>query len=867
MDPTLWKSIKDAFAQALDLPEDERKGFVSSIAPDIRPHVERLLKADSAAEGFIAEPILVDRGSVDETLGIPDRIDEYKIIKEIGTGGMGAVYLAENSGEGFKQRVALKLIKRGMDTSAVLKRFLMERQILANLEHSNIARMLDGGSTSDGVPYFVMEYVEGSEIRRYCDDNRFGLNERLDLFRKVCGAVSNAHQKLVVHRDLKPSNILVTDAGEPKLLDFGIAKLLAPDWSADTQEATLTQFRVMTPEYASPEQIAGEPTSTSTDVYSLGVILYELLTGQRPYDTRGKAPQELIESVLSKDPPRPSTVGTGATSGRSRQTDRAEDRDTNGNAAIEPEPENTVDRKLLQGDIDNIILKSLRREPERRYQSVQEFSEDIRRFQEGLPVSATADSRGYRFQKFFKRHKAGVIGGSAIALLLLTATGVTGWQYTVAQRERQKAEQRFNETRGLARSVLYELYDSIDAIPGSTKARELLAIKALEYLDRLAAEGSNDPYLLTELADGYHRIGNIQGGYGQANLGQSAEARKSYEKSLSILKAIVDGGETDPKFKTKLAFAYARMGDIDFLEANIQGYYENHKRSLDLLIEIEPERGSDIDLVYELGAAYINVGRGAATVNKPEEAAEMIKKGKTIFEELLKKDPANLRIINAVVLSHDNLGEVYSGFGNKQLALEEFRRSKALIEEALSANPDNADLMRTSVVSNSSIVIAATDLEAYDEAMASVEIAIERAKKLGANDSGNNDAAMMIALTSGYKGRILTRSGRWKEGIEVLQKSQAEFAKVVAKDPNNQIAPFQAAGFDDEIGRAYLAIGLAEKNPRERTAALQKARQFLQKAFDVYKKYRDAGITVAEDAKVTDEVEALLAKCDEALKR
>ncbi|HEX2269776.1 MAG TPA: serine/threonine-protein kinase [Pyrinomonadaceae bacterium] len=356
-----WKQIKTALADAMELASETREEFVSSLDPEIGAQVRRYLRAVTEARGFMTTPALIDRGLVDQTTYQPAQVDDFRILRPIGSGGMGTVYLAEHAGDGFKQLVAIKLIKRGMDTSAVLKRFLMERRILAELNHPNIARMLDGGSTEDGLPYFVMEYVEGDEIRKYANANNLGLEQRLELFRTVCSAVASAHQRLVIHRDIKPTNILVGKDGQPKLLDFGIAKLISPDWNSD--EATLTQFRVLTPEYASPEQMDGSTVSTATDVYSLGVVLYELLTGCRPFSFRQTDGRAIADIALRTEPPKPSVITV---------------------ASVEP--------SRLRGDLDNIILKAIRHEPERRYQSVQEFSDDIRRWLEGLPVNATSDS-------------------------------------------------------------------------------------------------------------------------------------------------------------------------------------------------------------------------------------------------------------------------------------------------------------------------------------------------------------------------------------------------------------------------------------------------------------------------------------------
>lgn len=864
MDPTHWRSVKEALFEALEMSGDERLSYISGLDPGIREEVERLVKADSAAANFIASPFLLENSDLENVSEqIPADIDGYRVIREIGSGGMGTVYLAEHSGEGFSQKVALKLIKRGMDTNSVLKRFLLERNILANLDHPNIARMLDGGSTADGLPYFVLEFIDGSEIRKYCNENRFGLNERLDLFRKVCNAVSNAHQKLVVHRDLKPTNILVTKDGEPKLLDFGIAKLLSPDWNADTNEATLTLFRAMTPEYASPEQIAGEATTTATDVYSLGVILYELLAGQRPFDMRGKVPKELVENVLSKDPPRPSTVGSGQTSGQKERTASAEVEATEEGDAAGLQVENSVDRKLLQGDLDNIILKALRREPERRYQSVQEFVEDIRRFQHGLPVSATADSRIYRFNKYFKRHRVGVIGTALAATILITATLVTGWQYTVAQREKAAAERRFADTRALAKSVLYELYDAIDAIPGSTKAKELLATRAIEYLDRLAAEGSADPYLLTELADGYQRIGDIQGGLNRSNLGQTGEAKNSYAKARELREAVIASGASDPKFRFKLAMAYSKTAASDFNEANVKGYYANHLLALETLKALESVLPDDEDFLFELGASYANCGSAAAANGEVDAGLEFLKKAEAILTDLHNRNPSDLTRAMAVSTINDMVAEIHSSYGRKAQALSYMYRSADYLRPLLEANPDNAEVQRNLAVTYYSISKNECDLGSYDEAMLNAEKAIGIAVDLLKRDEKNFDLRLLYAMTLYSKGKILVRSGRPVAGLKILDDVLQKAKALQADDPENEITRVRTAYVDDEIGRAYLAIGLTETNRAAKLKALRTARSSLQAAYDSYKKYGNS--MVGEDAQGINLVAAEIEKCDAAI--
>lgn len=553
MEPANWKQIKTALADAMELGSEMREEFVSSLDPEIGAQVRRYLKAVTDARDFIATPALIERGLVDRNTYHPVQVDDFRILHPIGSGGMGTVYLAEHAGDGFKQLVAIKLIKRGMDTSAVLKRFLMERRILAELDHPNIARMLDGGSTEDGLPYFVMEYVEGDEIRKYANANNLGLEERLELFRTVCSAVSSAHQRLVIHRDIKPTNILVTKDGEPKLLDFGIAKLISPDWNSD--EATLTQFRVLTPEYASPEQMDGRAVSTATDVYSLGVVLYELLTGCRPFSFREKDGPAISDIAVTTEPPKPSVIASQSSQpnngGKQRLVHKTLFRPAHITVA-------TVEPSRLRGDLDNMILKAIRHEPERRYQSVQEFSDDIRRWLDGLPVNATADSRMYRFSKFFKRHRTAVFASAAAATLLITACGVTGWQYSVARDQQAKAEARFQSIRLVARSLLNETSKELENLPQSAEIRDSVVERAITLLNSLSVDENTDPEFLEEVADAYEQLAHIR----NWKFRKTSEAIADYRRALSLRERIIRDAPENFAAREKLSSTLAGLSEV-----------------------------------------------------------------------------------------------------------------------------------------------------------------------------------------------------------------------------------------------------------------------------------------------------------------
>jgi serine/threonine protein kinase/tetratricopeptide (TPR) repeat protein len=410
--------------------------------------VESLLAAEAESENFLQSHQVAKLASAllnADTSHSRQRIGHYKILRELGHGGMGVVYLAVRDDDHYRKQVAIKLIKRGMDTDAVVRRFRTERQILANLDHPNIARLMDGGTTEDGLPYFVMEYVKGESINQYCDLHRLSTDKRLQLFRLICSAVNYAHQNLVIHRDLKPFNIIVTEEGVPKLLDFGIAKVLHENPQQAT-EMTATMMLVMTPEYASPEQVRGERVTTATDIYSLGVVLYEMLTGHRPYSFKSHRPDEVARAICEEEPDKPSTA--------INRIEELQSTDGTPSVCLTPDfvsatrdgqPEKL--RHCLSGDLDNIVLMALRKDPKFRYGSVAQLSEDIRRHLEGLPVLARPATLRYRAAKFVRRNRLGVIAACLIFFTLVSGIVTTTWQARKAREQARIANAKSEEAQ------------------------------------------------------------------------------------------------------------------------------------------------------------------------------------------------------------------------------------------------------------------------------------------------------------------------------------------------------------------------------------------------------------------------------------
>lgn len=519
MDAQRWLRLSELFDTVVELPDDEREACVERIATEdaeLAAELRRMLAADAGAEGFL-EPLLPTGVDGCDYVSGSRQFGPYRLLKLIGQGGMGQVHLADRSDGSFEQRVALKLLPH--PTPGLMQRFRRERQILARLEHANIARLLDGGVGADNVPYFAMEYVDGTPIARYASEHALDIVQTLQLFLCVCDAVQYAHRNLVVHRDLKPSNILVTSDGVPKLLDFGIAKLLQV--TGDT-EATRTVARAFTPDYAAPEQIRGEAITTATDVYALGVVLYELLAGRRPYSLSGRN-ASLEQAILDTDPPAPSAA---LASGNTITTQR---------------------RRELRGDLDRIVLTALAKEPERRYSSAEALAADIRRYLDGRPIAARGDSATYRLRKFVRRNRVGVAATAIVAMALVAATVVSITQANIARRQAARAE--------TVKQFLLSVFQSNN--PDENKGETLTARQLLDRgAARVEKELATQPILQSEL---YNVIGDLYYDVGLYDRARELQTRAvtrnsgladvSPQQRVTALRSLADVErmKTDPK--------------------------------------------------------------------------------------------------------------------------------------------------------------------------------------------------------------------------------------------------------------------------------------------------------------------------------
>ena len=597
-----WERVQEIFLAALEHDPASRIAFVrASCAGSVSTFEEvvSLLHSHEQADDFIEQPVTpvsaasFDDGNVELRSG--QDIGCYTIVSLLGAAGMGEVYLARDNE--FGRQVAIKLIKRGFASADAIRQFRREERILAALNHPNIARFYGGAVVPNGVPYFVMEYVAGTRIDQYCDEYALTIPERLELFRKVCAAVHFAHQHLIVHRDLKPSNILVTNDREPKLLDFGIGKLLEVNHTSSPQ-VTVTLAPVMTPEYASPEHIRGEAVTTSSDIYSLGVLLYELLSGDRPYTLNTRRPDEMAKIICEREPARPSTV---ARDSRVVNEDPATNAPSRADSRFRIHgPRSTA--RSLRGDLDNIALKAMRKEPSRRYVSAAQLSEDIRRHLDGRPVIARPDTLSYRARKFIGRNKVGVIAALLVAAAILAGVTTALWQNRVARQERDTA-QRMN---------LF-LQDMLGAAAPEAKGRDIKVIEILaEASKRAQIELAGEPKVMADVL--------LTLGRTYLNLDQVAAAEANLRLALGT--SIKANGELNETTASSMAWLGVALG---YLNKSQEGE-QLSRRAVELERKLHPHGNDTLAVgLYSLGLNMLLGGKGQAAVPILQEACEVVK--------------------------------------------------------------------------------------------------------------------------------------------------------------------------------------------------------------------------------------------------
>ncbi len=785
MTPERWERVKEIFEDAAAQPTSERGAFLDTACSGdtaLRAEVESLLDSDERSATVLERPVGEILGKILEPPP-GQRFGPYRVVRELGRGGMAVVYAAVRDDDQFQQQVAIKLIKRGMDSDAIVARFRQERQILANLQHPNIARLLDGGVSDDGQPYLVMELIEREPISAYCDRERLATGQRLRLFRAVCGAVQYAHRNLVVHRDLKPSNILVTTDGEPKLLDFGIAKLLDPEQPMASL-ATVEGPRPMTPEYASPEQVRGEPVTTASDIYALGVLLYQLLTGHRPYRVRRLAPREIERVICEEEPFRPSTAA-----GRIQQ---AEDFDptTRPEAIARARREDTPKRlrRRLAGDLDNIVLMALHKEPERRYGSVEQLSEDLRRHLVGLPVRARKSTLAYRTAKFVRRHRYGV------AAAVLVVASLVGGIVSTALQTREARRQRVNAER--TKDFLVDLFEV--SYPSAAKGQAFTAHQLLDRgVDRMRHIQGEKPEQLAKLMDTiglaylkhglydsaeplfeealalYRRLDGAHRGVIESSnhVGELLIGRARYEEAEELLtRTLAEARRRFGEDDELTAESYDNLAKVYFFRERLQEAEVLRLRALELRRSLQGREHKDVAITLnELALVLKKQGRFDEAIELYEQALEM-------NQRVLGEDDL------AVAINLSNLAEVLRIQGKCERAIGHLE--EVLRIQGRDLEPPHPALALTL----NNLAGCLKDLERYEEAERHYSSSLsQRQTTLGLEHpdvaaSLNNLGEVVVHLESGG---LDAAEDLFRKALEMNRKAYPEGHSDLAANLNN----------------------------------------------------------------------------------
>lgn len=776
-----YQEFKDLLRRILDAESSRRREMLekADVSAEIRSEVESLIALEEEMGDFMSLPIsdfskdFTEDLDETETLPVGRRIGNYEIIGELGHGGMGAVYLARRADGKFEQKVALKLLKRELNASALRHRFEQEREILASLEHPFIARLLDAGTTDDHIPFLTMEYVEGLPINDYCNINSLDLNERLDLFRKVCDAVAFAHRNLIVHRDLKPSNILIDAQRNPKLLDFGISKILSNEFERKNK-ATITKLGAMTPGYASPEQLQSKSVTTATDIYSLGVILYELLSGHRPFETKENNLPEIYKAVLETDPPLPSSIiaDFGLQTSELQSNAKLKSKDTK-SQNNETNPRFKIRNPQLKGDLDNIVLKALRKEPERRYSSVESFAEDIHRYLRGLPVTAQPNTFFYRAGKFINRNRFSTTAAGLLFFAVVAGIAATLWQAQIARAERDRTRiesEKANKVSGYMQNILN--FSNPHWLSSNPKRnREATIAEALdEALKNIDRDLGDEPEIQAEIL---------------LTLGQTYIGQAQYEKSEKLLRQSVEKfNQVLGEKNLKAMQASIILGDALYLLGN---YDEAEKLYTEAIEYFRPVAAEDPKQTRWLAIAWNDLGNVKVYRADDAEAEKAYREAVELSRNLTGND----RFIVPIALG--SLGNVRHSLGYSEEAFDYYNQASEEIRLTGGENSmENGNLL-------SKIGVAYNDIGDYKRAEDYFQKAHDILLKLLGEENGYT-ALIMSRLAHNYY-----KQERFEEAEKMITKSLEIYRKLLPK------GHFVISNAERILGGIYTKTNRVEK--------------------------------------------------------
>ncbi len=769
-----WSRLEDLFDELCTLDEETSRRILDQRCDGdtkLRSDAERMLRAHR-------EEGAANREARAEAAG--RRFGHWQTVRLLARGGMGEVWLARRADGQHEQQAALKILSPYLAAADSVHRFRRERELLARLEHPNIARLLDGGMSAQGEPYLVMEYVEGVRLDLYCDNQRLPIRERLQLFLKVCGAVNAAHQYFVVHRDLKPGNILVNAEGEPKLLDFGIAKLIDAEAGL---EHTATANVFLTPMYASPEILRGQPASVASDIYSLGVVLYELLAGRRPFDAAKLSPAALMEAVTERDVPRPSAVA---------EKERG---------------------AALAGDLDAIALKALAQNPEERYASAAQLAEDIRRHLNGQPVEAVRATWGYVTRKFIRRNRLAVSAAAVLLVSLGAGIGGTLWQAHIAREQRSSAEQRFNDVRQLANYLLFDLYDSVGKVPGTMPVQAAMSERTLEYLDRLAAIKSEDPALRLELAQGYLRLVTILGarlGLGDT-LGNHAKAVDIARKALGIIQPLERERPGDLAVRRTRAEIEEQLGNALQLTGQYSEAFSHLEKPAATFDQIAAANPRNVPALQDAGKGWQIYARllsekgGYLTFNSDAPLAAL-RKSVAYLQSALKIDPKNAQTIQSLAISTEAIGRI-DGQANPAEGRKDFSAALDLLAKLPDTERRGVEMEQIQARVLGLLGWTQGQLGDYKSSLASLQQARTILEAQAAADPNNVGAQYRLVEAYRSLGLVEGYAGNAAKSLEYLQKSATLLDAAVKRDPANAFYPVILAELQGRVANLLVRAG------------------------------------------------------------
>jgi eukaryotic-like serine/threonine-protein kinase len=792
-----WATVKELLEECLDREPSERLQYLERTCDDprVREEVASLLSAHEGATDFLeaegpGQGQFLSAFHSGALAG--HRLGAYRLVEEVGRGGMGTVYRAVRDDDEFQMVVAVKIVSRGMDTDLVLRRFRTERQILASLDHPNIARILDGGSTPSGLPYFVMEYVDGLPLTDYCDRERLTVTERLRLFRKVCDAVGYAHKNHVIHRDLKPGNILVTKDGTPKLLDFGIAKIV----KGSDEDHTITGAAMATPAYASPEQIRGGVIGVPSDIYSLGVILYELLTGHRPYRLPMRDSDEVARVICEREPTRASTVvaireKVEPSDGSTVTVDPVE---------ISESRRTTLEalRRHLKGDLDTVVSVALRKEPHRRYPSVDHLSEDLGLYLEGHPIQARKDTAGYRVAKFAARHPVGLGLGVAAFTLLCVLAAYASW-------EARRLARRMAEDHQLASTFLVEVHDAIAHLPGATPAREKLLRKSLDYLNGLSRDAGDDPELHRAVATAYEKFAELQAGTVGPGLGRTYEALESTGRARQIREAMAQRS-SDPNVQLELANNYLLTAFLIGRAANPEERLQYDRKALAIAEKLYARDNRKPEYIDLLARSYTSLAYFLTSYDQWEESRKYFQRALTLRMNTLAtaKDPGPAK--REVARIHYRLGAGYAQAGQSAEALGYLRQALALQEPLSLASPNDESLASDTGATYHFLGVAMRgsgdlrgSIEMFDKVIALREATLAR-------DPHNARSRSLLAGNYAERGTSFANAGRMTDALRDLRKALELETLIAEVDPKGTATRFAMADLQSRLASLHAVM-------------------------------------------------------------